>query len=206
MERSAGPLSFQGRSDDRSDVRRAADSRVRFGRRRAFGAGRNARRAAAGERGLCRRFGRLSLWHAQRRRNRGANPRFARARGGTLSPAPDRHRLQHRIDDRAGRGAGGARSARGRHGAGDQARSRAQRNPRDRRARHDGRHPRGYLHRGPLGHGHAESHPRDHGPDQRPGHRWRDAAERHLWRGGQRCRQRDRQHHRHRHAGGESGR
>ena len=92
--------------------------------------------AAAGPDRLCRRFGRLPLRHQERGGDRRARARAARPAGRALSSAPDRDRLQHRLDDRAGRRARRARPADRRHRARDQARRARLADARDRRARH----------------------------------------------------------------------
>ena len=95
---------------------------LRFRRRRAVGAAADPRAAAQCADRLCRRQRRLSLWQAQRGRDRGARAGPARPAGRALPPAPRRDRLQHRLDHRARPRPRRARPAGRRHGPGDQAR------------------------------------------------------------------------------------
>ncbi len=112
--------------------------RLRFRRRRPVRPRRDPRAAAGRAAGLRRRQRRLSLRHQAAGRDRGAGPRPARPARRALRSRADRHRLQHRLDDRPRRGAGGARPAGRRHGAGDQAGRGAVDDPDDRGARHRG--------------------------------------------------------------------
>ncbi len=102
---------------------------LRFRRRRPLGARADPRAAAERADRLCRGQRRLSLWHQEPapRSRRGCPPCSAGSPSATIRA--DRHRLQHRLDDRARRGAGGARPADRRHGAGDQAGGRCCRRP-----------------------------------------------------------------------------
>ena len=102
---------------------------LRFRRRRPFGAARDTGAAAARPDRLRGGQCGLPLWHEDQRRDRGARPGFARPAGRTLRPGPDRHRLQHRLDDRARSGARRAQPADRRHRPRDQAGGRACRRP-----------------------------------------------------------------------------
>ena len=101
----------------------------------------DARAAAQRADRLCRRQCRLSLWQAERGRDRQPRPGAARPAGRALPPAPGRDRLQHRLDHRARPCPRGARPAGRRHGPGDQAGGRTVEDPGHRRARHRGDRP-----------------------------------------------------------------